>query len=76
MQNTIKPQGILPNRPIKASCGLGIYSDSVVVVNLIVMKKTLILKDKLILKNKQSSDQAILIDSSAHYAPIILNIDA
>jgi hypothetical protein len=28
-QNAIKPQVVLPNRPITAACGLGFYSDSV-----------------------------------------------
>ena len=67
---------MLPNRTIRAPCGLGIYSDSVVVMNLVVMKTMLMLKDKLIFKDKQSGGQATLIDSRAQYAPIILNIDA
>lgn len=44
IQNTIKPQVMLPNRPIRASCGLCVY-DNNLVANLDIMTEILLVRD-------------------------------
>ena len=45
-QNTIKPQVIVPNHPIRASCGLYICDSNVTVTRLTIMTLILIIRDK------------------------------